>query len=407
MNYSFDEKGEPVEADAIEDVCFVGMQQTESYEYEVLLNYDYLQRVVRNPQYIRLCEEIEFDDTGFACHPVFDDVDDDVETFEKIENEFGLLTVVDPSVVIEERYSPEMFSQLPVFNKPPFACRLLFNTIKEKDQDVSNPIHDRHYLILSIDRLATIDIIKRSIEEYLEAYSKFMPGDLAGKEASVKEQSARDSCRFIKAVEENRITARINILAYKRDIFVELTKYITPQSGRIHLEKRDVYYKIWDKRKDRKSFSEIAAKFNLKKEQGRKQFRKAFELIIGREYDKSLWKELVLNHLIKKAKNSSGEEQIRAYKELGKFEDGKQQYKLLREKAGNEKEQEKKLFIKENIQSESLLDDPEVALLLEDIKRICADCPDTECKAKEGSASTIEDISNLECLKIYDFLTSK
>ena len=382
------------------------MQQTESYKYEVLLKYDYLQRVVRDPRYIRLCEEIKFDDTGFACPPVFDDV----EAYEKIKNEFGLLTVVDPSVVIEERYDPEDFSQLPIFNDAPFACCLLFDTTKGDEKDISNPIHDGHYLILSVDRLATIRIIRQSVKEYMKEYRTYMPGDLAGlkvkpKEASLEKQAGPHACGFVKTTEEGRVTIKINLLASEKDIFDELKKYIPRTTGRIHLEKRNIYYKIWDRRKEWESFSNIALRFSLKEDQARKSFRRAFTLIRREKYEDVIWQVVVWKHFEKMIEVTSGKAQEEYRKKFAKLKQVSQRKRLIKTTHVKRTSGD---WVEGNVQTESWENDPTALINLQDMIRFCEnekECNDKDCKNQLRMAVKKMDFSDfVGCPDYYKFI---
>lgn len=129
------------------------MLMKDGYDFEVLLNYDYLQRIARNRDYETLCEKITFDEDGFADPPSFSSN----EIFEQIRKDFGLTTVVQPSVILRNKYSQEFFSQIPLFERDPFATMLVFQRSEnEKGEIISTPIHDAHYLIINIERLATV-----------------------------------------------------------------------------------------------------------------------------------------------------------------------------------------------------------------------------------------------------------
>lgn len=415
------------------------MPKNEGYEFEVLRNYDTLQRVVRNPDYGRLCENLTFDGDGFAeidtvtfsngtsdhvalpdreCEAALKALQERISQqegcLENLRKTFGLIQPIQPSVILQHKHRPEFFSQIPIFEKDPFACMLVFQRSKEdtvskkppkpvfpgSEEDggiVSSPIHDTHYLVTDIDLLAPAKAIKSAVKEYLEMYREYLPMTLKGTDSPACEflHAGMDHARF-----------KVNMLSFDKDIFQEIEKYTTPPKNHMHFEKRNGCYAVWDRRREQEPFSKITLRLGLNEDQARKRFRRAFTLVTGKEYNESIWKELILDYLVKKAKSSSGQEQVEAYKELGKFEKVKQQNRLLMEKEGSEEEQKRKRWMKENIPSNSLCDDPRVAEILIDIKRLCRACPDTECKAKGLSNQMAEDLSNFDCPQIYKFLTN-
>ena len=410
------------------------------YEFEVLRNYDLLQRIVRNSDYERLCEEITFDKDGFAeIDPLsLANVENDIEKFaikqcdkvikirgvtwvkkeykerlkvreEKINNEqgrlkqirkkFGLTQPIHPSIILENKFSPEFFSQIPIFERDPFACMLEFHRTENQDGEIlSTPIQDDQCFLIRIDRMAPAKAVKSAINEYLTLYREYLPMGL--------KDSAAPACECLH-IGNDQVRLKINMLSFNRDIFREIEKYLAPPTEWIHFKARSGCYSIWDKRKEQASFSEIALKFRVKEDQARKRFRRAFELITGQEYNKSMRQELIRNHLVKKAVNSKGKEQINAFEELGKFEDIKQREKSLEEKRGGPEKQKEKRQKKENSQSDSISDDQMSQLFLKEIlEQICPNCPDTECEAKRVTVSTIKDITILECPRVHDYLTS-
>ena len=65
-------------------------------------------------------------------------------------------------------------------------------------------------------------------------------------------------------------------------------QYTGKEQGRTHPEKEtEIYYTVWDERLKRIPFSEIAFKLRTNEEAVRKQFGRAFELIIEKKYNVS------------------------------------------------------------------------------------------------------------------------
>lgn len=373
------------------------------YNFEVYRNYDILQRIVRNPEYERLCQEMEFDEDGFSDPLLFKDD----QVFEQIHNNFGLSSAIEPSVVIEKKYDPEFFSKIPIFEKDPFACMLKFHESSTQRIDIeeahviSTPISNIHYLDITIDRLAPAKAVKSALKEYLSTYRGCLPMGLRACDKPV--------CEYL-MIDDDRLELRLNMLSFEKDIFQEIERNLSSPSEHLHFEKRNGCYSIWDRRKEQESFSNIALRFKLKHDQCRKRFTNAFKLITGYEYSKSQWKGFIRNHLIKKAQNAREPEQFKAFEELGRFEDVKQQEKLVSEiKTSKDVCKEdgdgKKPSGADGVCSSSLYGDPEVTLILKDIsENICPNCPDDECKTKQNSTETIEDLSELCCPRIFDYL---
>jgi len=366
------------------------------YQFEVLRNYDLLQRIVRNPEYSRWCEKISFDNDGFAETDLFVCAIHQ-ECIKEIRKRFGLKQPIHPSVILQNKYSPEFFSQVPIFERDPFACMLEFHRSKDQDEEiVSTPIHDEQYLLIKVDRLASAKAVESAVKEYCNLYREYLPMGL--------KNSVVPACDCLQ-IDRDQARLKINMLSFDRDIFQKLGTYLIPPKERIHFKARDGSYAIWDMRMEREPFSKIALRFGVNEDQSRKRFRRAFDLITGQKYTKALWKELIRNHLTKRAASLEGEEQIKAFETLGEFEDKKSQEKELGEKRGSEEKQKETLQKKESIQANSLEDDQMAQVFLGDIlERVCPECPDAECKAKGATVSTIKDLSILNCPRVYHYL---
>jgi hypothetical protein len=127
--------------------------------------------------------------------------------------------------------------------------------------------------------------------------------------------------------------------------------------------------KVWKLRSLPKSFPEIAAILRITEDLAKKRFRKAFELVLGKKYDKEIWKR----HF---PKERGQQELTRGIIEYGV--------------------------------DNALSNDSEVRVLIRDIGRICEICPDKVCyknmrRAIYGNGSNSWDA----CPKVYQYLRLK
>jgi hypothetical protein len=286
----------------------------EGYDFEVLYNWDCLQRIVRHPKYKKLCEYLEFDNAGFALRELRRNPNSLIESghhswqrLEKAENEriagqerllehirsrFGLVAPVQTEIILSKKYAPSFFSNIPMFNKNPFAVSFISSRTKEdkNGEILLNPIHQGHFLVLKIDAAAHFKSqIVSGVKELIDAYR----GMIARKYKIVK-PCRRLRQRLRGSNGEMSMTFKIDLLADEKDVLRELRKAIglTPTQNRYHLEKRINYYEIWDKRADWVSFSEIANEYDINLSAAKKRFQRAFDLIFNRKYHHDLWWKL-------------------------------------------------------------------------------------------------------------------
>jgi len=144
------------------------------------------------------------------------------------------------------------------------------------------------------------------------------------------------------------------ILAEVRDFITEAQRLLTDEGVshtedvRVHFEKRHRYYKIWDYRKKNIPFAKIAVRLGISEDSAKKEFSKAYRLITGRIYDKNAWRRLFPDR------------------------DVKQQDLLV-------SDIEQSLPHLPQLTS-SMNDDPEIAALIIDLRRICERCSDSDCR---------------------------
>jgi hypothetical protein len=157
------------------------------------------------------------------------------------------------------------------------------------------------------------------------------------------------------------------------------SRNIKPKDTRRHLDKREVYFRIWDMRAGKTPFAQIAAKLGMKdKERVIKAFKAAYALIEGKSYDRISWHNMVDDKLVRKAKNS---QDPAAFSDVLNHEEG-----YLREKLIYRKDWWRHV---ENTDMEKKRPDfftPKQAGIISnlefeaDIEALCGECPDQSCR---------------------------
>ena len=303
-------------------LCPVTKDKETKYQDSEELTKATWEKIRRKPQYQKLCDGIDFHISGVIKPSWYvyghAERDNSLEKNKQARLLFGITQLIDSSKTYEdldpairsvgiisapiEAIAPK-YSEFPIWTKP------------EESNDPRRFIEDGKYLTLKIDITKKDKTINEAFQLYLKFYRQF----------TRKEQ------------------------------------------GRTHPEKEtEIYFKVWDERLKRIPFSEIALKLRTNEEAVRKQFGRAFELIIERKYNRDVWKELIKENLIKD-KN---------YESLLDLEEPKQQQKLT-----SDGEIERILY-----DSSSLFDDPMISLYVEDISQnivnnYCQNCPDSKCRS--------------------------
>jgi len=278
------------------------------------------ERIRRNPQYQKVCDGIEFNDAGIVelswyayGHPENQNV---LEKSNQAQSLFGITQLLNPKKTYEEL--------LPVIHLVGIEP-VPIEATASKLEGPQRFLEDGKYITLKINITQKDKHILESLKLYLDYYRQFTGKD----------------------------------------------------SGRNHTAKEtEFYYKVWDERLSLTSFSEIALKFGITAEAARKQFRKAYELILGEKYDKASVPEIIDDYLSRK----------RDFKKLLQHSDIKQQHKIA--------QNEDAVKIREMTPDNSIDGDPEVYSLLKDIhKEFCQKCSDLKCKEtfESGDLKVLKD----------------
>lgn len=268
--------------------------------------FDKLQQIKRNPKYISFCRKVPFNDDGleYSIESLLDPEAD------KVRNAFGLALLFDPTKDL-----PKKDSTILDLYKDPLAVSFEWH----KEAGYSTPIWDDHFIRLKIDIGPNRDMgeILAEVQEFIE--------------------DARTGLDNSERLEDKRR----------------------------YFEKRSLCYKVWDMRTVPVPFKKIAISQNISEDTAKKRFKKAFELIVGKEYQKEIWKKLFPRELAQQHLCVGNIEYVKG------------------------KEDDPSLF------------GPSEMRLWYDIERICAKCPDSECR----ELPFIERIERMkECSKIYQFL---
>ena len=308
------------------------MDIDEPTEWQLKAVFDKFQRIIRNPEYLSFCErEIAFDEDGFDY-----EVPQSQEACE-IRDKWGLVLFFDPSRQFEPQDLLDVFEESQAVQDEWRESEVVYEEIKGvvKKITYSEPIWDDHYikLIINIAPNITIEQIKEEVVKYVK--------------------NARNDLHF--------------------------EKYKTH-----HFDKRLQYYKVWDLRAKPLTFKKIANILNISEDKAKKNFQRAFELIMLMKYNKNILRELIIEKMVRD-KN---------YKALADLEKVKQQHLLLEE--GDE--------IEKMSADTKWYNDPEAVRYIEDIKKeYCKNCTDSECRDSfyEGDLKVLQN-----CPKAIQYLRS-
>jgi hypothetical protein len=145
----------------------------------------------------------------------------------------------------------------------------------------------------------------------------------------------------------------------------ELLPDFKEKNQRAHFEKREDYYKIWDLRIERMPFKDIALKLKIKESTAINRFKSAYKLILGENYDRRFWSELMRKNFEDNIIKDDGSFNIDYWQKLSKLEESKQTGRQFYETepiVSNLTENQIEEF--ENIES---------------IKEMCQRCSDSDC----------------------------
>jgi hypothetical protein len=147
---------------------------------------------------------------------------------------------------------------------------------------------------------------------------------------------------------------------------------VKQKEGREHYGKQIEYLKVWNEFLNGEKIPAIAMKLGISPDQVENGCRRAFELIIGKKYDKKILTELIRDNL----------EKNKAYDRLLALEE-KSTAEGITVDTSNAHGYDNSIF-----------NDPETKTLIEDIfKKVCRDCDNEECKIRllKGNIEVIED----------------
>jgi hypothetical protein len=195
--------------------------------------FDKLQQIKRNPRYVSFCQNVPFNDDGIVSS-----IESLLDTeADKVRNAFGLELLFDPTKDLPKK-DPTILALF----KDPLAVSFEWH----KEAGYSTPIWDDHFIRLKID----IDL-NRDMEEILAEVREFI-------------EDARTGLNNSERLEDKRR----------------------------YFEKRSLCYEVWDMRTVPVPFKRIAIAQNISEDTAKKRFGKAFELIMGKEYQREIWKKL-------------------------------------------------------------------------------------------------------------------
>jgi hypothetical protein len=297
--------------------------------------YDKFQRIKRKPDYIQVAEKYEFDPNGFESDNIIEDTKL-AEKADSLKRKFGLNLLFDPSLEIPKERILEEY----IF-KDQFLVEF---DLREYKANWFDPIWDPHHIKLKIDISldANINQIISEIKECIEEAQELIS-------ASAKKKK------------------------------------------RHHFDKREVYYQIWDMRKECKSFREIALRLNISEHVAEKRFKKAFELITGNKYEKEYWIKHLSNHFERIIKKD-GAIDFKRIKNLSK----KMEPSSIGVRSAN-------VDLMKSLDSYNQV---KKFILITDIEKICRNCQDSTCRDNMKKAMKREEFEHCNpCPKIIKYLT--
>lgn len=151
--------------------------------------------------------------------------------------------------------------------------------------------------------------------------------------------------------------------------------------------------KVWKLRKQQIPFSQIAGQLKISEDLAKKQFYRAFELILGETYEKNIRKSIVRKELERVATDPNKKNIRERWEKLLKFEEIKQQHKL----GGKD--------FKDFLSSEEVENTLEESMYVNDIKKICTKCDDISCCEAMNNAFDTGDFDSWNaCTDIYDYI---
>jgi len=202
---------------------------------------DFWERRRLHPEYIRLCENIEFHKSGLPA-PKWIGKNKKIieEKLIKAKERFGIEQIVNPEMNADE-LNPSIVQTIGV-------SPVMVRAIAPKDSDIFRAINSGNF----------------------HNPARFIEDD---KYLTLKIDMTQANIRIIPLV-------RFYIRYFRQ--YIERKGV---DAGRSHFEKRRRYYRVWEERKQKKSFKAISKKLSIDVDTAKKEFYRAYELIMERSYN--------------------------------------------------------------------------------------------------------------------------
>jgi len=228
--------------------------------------HDRIQQLIRNPQYLSDIKDVLFDSNGF-------EIPGTIHKTSPIRDKWQLDTLISPAIKVAEI----SIESLPIFRE---TMAVTADYCRYEREMTLNEIAGMEKLpptIFEGDDKAT------SCEEEAE---------------TILESTPIWNDHFI------RLTIDINpglnieaVLDQVRDHINQARGVLDAKNQRSHFEKRAVYYRVWDLRKEKKPFKQIARELDIYEDDAKRHFYIAYELILQKPFDKLRWKTILSGEL--------------------------------------------------------------------------------------------------------------
>ncbi len=308
--------------------------------------YDRIQQLIRNPQYLSDIKDVLFDSKGFEIPGMINKVS-------SIRDKWQLDTLISPAIKVAKGD----IESLPIF----------------RDTMAVTADYCRYEREMTPDEKASVE--------------KLPPTKFEGKDEAVLCEDEPETILESTPIWNDhfiRLTVDVNpglnieaVLGQVRDHINQARGQLEAKNQRLHFEKRADYYRVWDLRKEKKPFKQIAKELKIFENDAKRHFYIAYELILQKPFDKLRWNTILSEKLRSNVWKDGAYDKEAAEKYLD--HDGHS--RSLRT-----------VPIQDDITAAETDGFDELAF---DLKAVCGACTDTECRENIFLAIEYKDFSGL------------
>lgn len=288
--------------------------------------YDKLLRLIRNPDYVEDIKNVQFDDNGFEIFGLDNQTD-------AIREKWQLDTLVSPEIKISE----DAVAALPIFKST---------------------------LPVSVSYCLTDREMTESEEIAAAGYPAPKFPDPDEPETILESTPIWDDHCIKLTIDVHPDWSLDSILEQVKSHIQDARSQLSAKDHRLHFEKRTAYYRVWDLRKEKTPFKQIAKELGIQEEDAKRHYYKAYYLILGEPFDKEKWSKILSRSLRAKIW------------EKGAFDEKAAEKYLAHE------EQHRDLKTAPLKETKVAAADAGFNELAFDLRKICNACEDVDCKEK-------------------------